>query len=210
MHKKMLLIGFTFLLVGCARIDNPNDYMTLVNRCLSDNPITNEVSLGYKYYLPKGVRKTRDYNYNQVFLTSNDSMYLYVDIISYYYKKELKYEENEKSIYYEKIEGNNKKGYLNISQEQDNYFVRMTYNYSKIEGYTTKENLNKFITLSTIILNSIDYNDTIITKVLEGDFGEFSEVTYELKKPIDASNSFSQFLEEYVQREEEGEQLPDE
>ena len=68
--------------------------------------------------------------------------------------------------------------------------------------------------LSSIIINSIDYNDKIIENVLNGNFGEFSDVTYEVEKPIDASNNFSQYLEEYVQKEDdkkdEKEQLPDE
>ena len=43
----------------------------------------------------------------------------------------------------------------------------------------------------------------MIEKVLEGNLGEFSEVTYEIKKPDGASSNFSQYLEEYVQKEEQ-------
>ena len=50
----------------------------------------------------------------------------------------------------------------------------------------------------------------MIEKVLEGDLGQFSEFTYEVKKPDGASSNFSQYLEEYVQKEDETEQLPDE
>ena len=68
------------------------------------------------------------------------------------------------------------------------------------------------VTLSSIILNSITYNDRVIEKILEGNLGEFSEVTYEIKKPDGASSNFSQYLEEYVQKEEQQkkEDLPDE
>ena len=70
------------------------------------------------------------------------------------------------------------------------------------------------ITLSSIILNSIKYNNKVIEKVLARDFGEFSELTYKVDKPEDASNNFSQYLEEYVQKEKkennEKEQIPDE
>ncbi len=209
MHKKILLICLTFLLVGCTRIDGINDYISLVNNCLVDKGITNDVSLGYKYYVPKGVKKVHDYNYNQIFFIDDSSIYLYVDIISYYYKKELIYEKSENSLYYEEINHKGKKGYLDISEKDNIYFIKLVYNYSKIEVYTSQDNLNKIITLSSIILNSIDYNDKVIEKVLDGDFGEFSEITYEVKKPDDASNNFSQYLEEYAQKEKQ-EKLPDE
>jgi hypothetical protein len=39
--------------------------------------------------------------------------------------------------------------------------------------------------------------------------GQFSEFTYEVEKPESANSNFSQYLEEYVQKEET-EQLPDE
>ena len=116
MHKKILLICLTFLLVGCTKINDTKDYITIVNNCLSDKKITNEVSLGYKYYVPKGAKKIRDYNYNQVFLVDDSSIYLYVDIISYFHKKDAVYEKNENNIYYQKIKHNDKQGYIEISK----------------------------------------------------------------------------------------------
>ena len=52
----------------------------------------------------------------------------------------------------------------------------------------------------------------VIKKVINESLGSFSEVTYEVDKPDDASNNFSQYLEEYVQEEEDdtSSQLPDE
>ena len=214
MRKKILLVGFVFLLVGCTKIENTEDYITLVNNCIKEKKITNQVSLGYKYYIPKGLKKIRDYNYNQVFLTEDSKIYLYVDIISYFYKKELNYDKSNNTIYYKEIINGKKNGYIEITKEEEDYFVKMVYNFSKIEAYTKKENLNKIITVSSILLNSIYYNDNLIKRVIEGDFGEFSEKTYKVKKPIDSNNSFSQYLEEYAGKEEKNDekkkQLPDE
>ena len=216
MHKKILLICLTFLLVGCTKINNTKDYITLVNNCLKDKKMTNEVSLGYKYYIPKGARKIHDYDYNQVFLVGENTIYLYVDIISYFHKKEINYEKTNNAIYYHEIKHNNKQGYVEISKEEEKYFLKIVYHYSKIEVYTNEKDLNKMITISSIILNSIDYNEKLIERVLEGDFGEFAEINYEVKKPTDASNSFSQYLEEYAEKDEKAEkdkkeeQLPDE
>lgn len=212
MYKKILFICFIFLLAGCTNINDSKDYVSLVKNCFTSKSVTNDVSLGYKYYVPKGVEKIHDYDYNQVFLSNDCSIYLYVDIISYYYKKDLQYQKTGKEFYYETFQNGNKKGYIKIEQEGNTYFVSIVYHYSKIEFYSDFNHLNKLITLSSVMLNSITYNDTVIEKVLEGNLGEFSEFTYEVKKPDGSSSNFSQYLEEYVQKEEQRkkEKLPDE
>ena len=212
MYKKLLFICFIFLLAGCTNINTNKDYVSLIENCFTSKNMTNDVSLGYKYYVPKGVEKIHDYDYNQVFLSNNCSIYLYVDIISYYYKKDLQYKKTGNEFYYETFQNGSKKGYIRIEQDEDIYFVSIVYNYSKVEFYSTFDNLNKLITLSSIMLNSINYNNTVIEKVLEGNLGEFSEFTYEVKKPDGSNSNFSQYLEEYVQKEEQRkkEKLPDE
>lgn len=213
MRKKLLIIVLVILLTGCAKVDKSNnDYNELIVGCLSKKTITNNVALGYKYYVPKGVKLIKNYDYNQKFLVDDDYLYLYVDITSYYYKKELTYEESNGSYYYSKISYDDKKGYIKITKDDYGYFVKIVYNYSKVEAYTDYDNLNKVVSLGTIILNNIDYNNKVIKKIMNESLGSFSEVTYEVDKPDDASNNFSQYLEEYVQEEEEdsSEQLPDE
>ena len=211
MCKKLVLICFVLLLCGCKRLNEHVSYIELVNNCLEDKEISNDVSLGYQYYVPRGVSKVHDYDYNQVFFAYNTSIYLYVDIISYYYKKELQSVETGNEFYFEDIHYNGKSGYLKIEKMEESYFVTILYHYSKIELFTNEENLNKMITIGSIILNSIHYNDVVIEKVMERDLGEFAEFTYEVDKPEGASSNFSQYLEEYVQKEEkEEEELPDE
>ena len=188
------------------------DYNSIIISCLTRKIITNEVARGYKFYIPKGVKLIKNYDYNQKFTVDNDEIYLYVDIVSYYYKNKLRYENELNSYYYKEISYNGKKGYIIITEENNKYLVKMVYNYSKIEAYTTKDNLNKVITISTIILNNIKYNDKIIEKTIDETAGIYKEVTYELDKPEDASNKFREYLEEYVQKETEETviQLPDE
>ncbi len=214
MHKKIILFCLVFLLLGCSKINDTKDYINLVNNCLNNKVSTNNVAIGYKYYTPKGVTKIQDYNYNHVFLIDNNKVYLYVDIISYFYKKELKHKKNDHAAYYEEIQNDKKNGYIEIIKEEEKYFLKIDYNYSRIETYVKEKDLNKMVTLSTIILNSIKYNNKVIEKVLARDFGEFSELTYKVDKPEDAKNNFSQYLEEYVQKEKkednEKEKIPDE
>lgn len=214
MQKRLLLVCFILLLTGCTKVNKENNnYIESVQICLKENQITNNVAQGYQYYVPKGVKKIHDYDYNQVFLIDDNYLYLYVDIISYHYKKEITIDQNNRNNennYYQTINYNGKNGYITVEKkENSDYFISILYNYSKMEGYVPKEKLTKVITLSSIILNSIEYNDTVIEKILEGDLGKFSEFTYEVDKPDEASSNFSQYLEEYVQKEET-EQLPDE
>ena len=213
MHKKLILIIFCLLLLsGCKKINDNDNYIEKVYNCLKEKSITNEVALGYKYYLPKGVKKIKDYDYNQVFLVDDCYLYLYVDIISFFHKEEIEKPEVGAESYYEVFNLKDKNGYILVEMRDEQYYLSIVYNYSKIEGYVEKENINKVITLSSIILNSIDYNDIVIEKILEGDLGQFSEFTYEVDKPEGASSNFSQYLEEYVQKEDEEkeEQLPGE
>lgn len=199
--RKLIICLLVLLLIGCKRVDNNDDYISYVYNCLNDNSITNNVSLGYKYYVPKGIKKIHDYDYNQIFLNGDTKIYLYVDIISYSYKKELVIDRIDDS-YFEKFKYNGN-GYIQILEEDDGYFVTIVYNYARVEFFSSREKLGENITLSSIILNSIKYNDVVIDKILEGDLGEFSEFAYELDKPEDASSNFSQILEEYVQKDDE-------
>ena len=202
MHKKLLLIFCCFLLIGCTRIDQVDDFSLLVNNCFGQAEATNNVSLGYTYYLPKGIKEIHDYDYNHTFLVDDDYVYLYVDIISYYYKRDLNFT-SKNVFYYKDIHFNDKNGYLEINQDGNKYFVKMVFNYAKIETIVERENLNKIITLSSIILNSIQYNDMVIERVMSGNLGEFSEMSYEIEKPSDAGSNFSQYLEESVQKDDD-------
>lgn len=208
MHKKLILIFCLLLLCGCKQINENNNYIDTVYNCLGYSGRTNSVALGYKYYVPKGVIKIKDYDYNQVFLIDDCYLYLYVDIVSYFHGEELNDLSNNNEYYYEKINYDNKKGYILVKEDLEQYYFTMVYNYSKIEGYVPKDKINKIITLSSIILNSIEYNRTVIEKILEGDLGQFSEFTYEVDKPEGAGSNFSQYLEEFVQKETGDEQLP--
>ena len=82
------------------------------------------------------------------------------------------------------------------------FFLKIIYNYAKIEANVALKDLNKIITQSMIILNSIDYNDNLISKIIEND--DFSSVDkeYEIKKPENTESKFSEYLSEYVQEEE--------
>ena len=54
------------------------------------------------------------------------------------------------------------------------------------------------ISYSTIILNSIKYNDNLISNLIENGQYSTNEIEYEIDKPDDSESKFSQYLQEYV------------
>lgn len=205
MKKIFILVGLLLLCTGCMRIDNKNNYNDIISMVVSNPKKANKTSIGYTYYLPLGVETVKDNDYNQKLKTENIDMYLYVDIVSYYYKNTLNFDEviSTNAFYYQKINFNNKTGYVKIDKlEDDNYFIKIVYNYAKIETYTSSSQINKILTNSMIILDSINYNDNLIKEIVENDNYGDKEKEYKIKKPEDAVSKFSEYLSEYVQDEE--------
>ena len=205
--KKVFILSLILLLcVGCTRIDNTDNYDIIVNSTLkSSQKFVNTASLGYKYYLPLGVSKVYDKDYNQKFKTDNVYIYLYVDVVSYYYHNNLNFNEEDSvdSYYYHKINNSGKVGYIKIAEEnEDIYFIKIVYNYAKVETYVPKTKIDTILANSMIILNSIDYNDNLIKKILDDEYFSSVDKEYKIKKPEDAKSKFSEYLSEYVQDEE--------
>lgn len=204
MKKILLPLFIILLLTGCSKIDNSTkEYKDVVNSILiNNNRNVNTASFGYKYYIPIGVNLVYDSNLNKKFKIKDTKIVLYVDIISYYYKNKLNYEENNKNIYYySKLND----GYISIEKNEKDYYLKIIYNYAKIESYVKEEDLVDVIAYSTIILNSITYNDTLISNFIEKGVSFGSDITYEIEKPEDSKSNFSQYLQEYVQENNEEE-----
>ena len=94
MKKVLILLALLLVCVGCTRIDNVEDLNVIVDTVLNgEEKKANETSLGYKYYLPVGLRKVTDRDYNQKFKMNNNFIYLYADIVSFHYQNKLNFEE---------------------------------------------------------------------------------------------------------------------
>ena len=211
MQKKWILVIILILFTGCTKInDEDTKHASYVVNCLGNKSYVNNVAVGYKYYLPKGVKKLKDFDYNQKFAFNDSYLYMFVDINSYFYKTNSEMKESVGDYYFQKISYDGKYGYVKIIQDNDYYFTRVFYNYAKIEFYSKKKDINKLLSVSATILNSIKYNKKVIEKILDESVGASKEFSYEIEKPVDASNSFSQYLEEYVTEEDTKEKLPDE
>lgn len=205
MKKIIILMTLVFLCSGCVKINDIDNYDILVDEIINDSDnIVNTTSLGYKYYLPIDVSRLYDRDFNQKFKIDDIYVYMYVDVTSYYNKSSLSFfdEGESNSYYYKKIDNEGKTGYINIIRNKDDYFLKIIYNYAKIEANVFEKDLNKVISYSLIILDSIEYNNVLISNIIENESFSSADKEYEIKKPENTESKFSEYLSEYVQEEE--------
>lgn len=171
--KKILLLCCLLLLAGCSvvRIDT-SDVDNIINVVLSkNNDLYNQIGKGYKYYVPRGVTYIDTNDYNDVLYSDGNYYYLYIDVVSYYYKVVEEYEENPDAYYSKKIDINGKQGYLEINkQDNGRYFIEFMYNYSKIEVEADYDDINNIILNTSYILSTVKFNDNIVKVVLDEEF----------------------------------------
>ena len=198
MKKKFLLIMVLLLCASCTRVNDKNYDDIVMNVTRNNSNIYNTTSLGYKYYLPLGVSKVYDKDYNQKFKVNDTYMYLYVDIVSYYYKNNLNLSDSDinNCYYYSPIKSDdNKTGYVKITKEDDNkYFIKIVYNYAKIESYVNDYEISNILSYSMIILDSISYNDKLVENILLEEYYSSSSKEYKIKKPENTESKFSEYL----------------
>ena len=202
--KKLLLMLFVLIfLTGCTAVRiNTKSIDNIVSVILSkENTLYNTIGKGYKYYVPRGVVYIDSNEYNEKLYCNGDYYYLYLDIISYYYKKDFTYKENKDLYYSKNIDMNNKKGYLEITKMDDKYYlIEFMYNYAKIEALVTEDKINEVVLNATYILSTVKYNDNVIKLVLDEDYFTNKEEKYNIFKSTNNSTSFEL---EYTEIEEE-------
>ena len=208
MKRVLLLLVSIILLFGCTKnVDfKEKDIDNLFNTYLSeDTSLVNQVSNGYKYYIPTGVKLLKSSNYNEELCYNGNTYYLHVDVINYYYKTRIEYEEDESLYFSKKLSYNNKEGYVEITKKDEQYLVSIYYNYAKIETYTNEKDLKNTIINLCYLLNSIKYNDSIIAFTVGEDNMEFKEEDFifftpkEDKNFIDYINEYDEYVEEEIE-----------
>lgn len=198
--KKILIILVTlFMATGCTvvRIDTEN-VDNIVSVVLSkNNKIYNRVGKGYKYYIPKGVSYVDTSDLNDKLYSEGNYYYLYIDAVSYFYKKEINYKENKDYYYSKKIDGK-KNGYLEIRKIGNKYKVEFFYNYARIETIVDGNSLNSAILNSSYILSTVKFNNNIIELMLNEEYFSNKEQQYTKftrKEETNSDNSL-EFVEE--------------
>ncbi len=203
MKKLFLMLFLLIFLTGCTAVRiNTSSIDNIVSVVLSkENTLYNTIGKGYKYYVPRGVVYIDSNEYNEKLYCNGDYYYLYLDIISYYYKKGFTYTENKELYYSKNIDINNKKGYLEITKMDDKYYlVEFMYNYAKIEALVTEDKINEVVLNATYILSTVKYNDNVIKLVLDEDYFTNKEEKYDIFKSTNNSTSFEL---EYTEIKEE-------
>lgn len=206
-YKQFIILIIILFLTGCTRLTDNIDN-TISDILGEQKTVVNTVGFGYMYYRPIGVMPVYSQNNNLVLKIKNSEIYFYVDIVGYYYKSENYIKDNAYNYYYKLLNYNDKKGFIGINKNDNNYFIEISYDYARIEGYASKEDFKEVLANILIILNNIKYNDTMITNLLSEDGLKDGEISYELKKPESAKSKFSQYLQEIVE-DEEKDKLPD-
>ena len=194
--KMIALFNVILLLSGCSIVYiNSMTIDEVITSILNTDTNLKTISFdGYSYYLPQGVNLKTNSNLNSILYYNSNKMFMYVDLVSYYHKVENTYTENTKSYYSRRIDIKGKSGYLEINEiSRDKYLIEYMYNYSKIEAYSNKSNLNKTLTNISYILNSVKYKDALLDSLV----GEGSLKYKEEKFDIFNSNGSDEDLLKY-------------
>lgn len=199
MKKGLLVLLMLFLLSGCTitKVDNYG-YEQIMDKILTMNIKTyNKVGKGYKYYAPRGVVRTDAKEYNDVLKRGDNTYYLYVDVVSYYYKTEFSYPTNDKSYFFKKLSSKNKNGYINIVKNDDKLYVQMVYNYAKIETYIKESDLKNAVIDISYILSSVNFNDSLLKKMYESGNFDSKEEVYKLFDNKEKKGNYLEHIKKY-------------
>ena len=198
MKKLFVIFSLVLFMTGCSMVKiNDQSYNEIIDSILTNQTDLKNVSLeGYSYYLPKGVLVKKTNGLNSSLYYNHKKMYLYVDVLSYYHKVEGSYEVDSSNYYSQVIDVNRKKGYLEITQISTKYFIEFMYNYSKIEAYAREEDLKKTVTTMAYILNSVQFQDTILSTLIGDNTLDYSEENFNIFKPRREEGSFLDYVEE--------------
>ncbi len=173
------LIAIIFL-SGCTNVKKLS-YDDIINTLSVENKNYNTFNKGYKFYTPKGLRVEELWSNSAVIASENATYYLYIDLISYYNKKDLNYTKKDNTIYSTTINYQDKKGYVEINLWENNkYLIEIMYNYAKIEVMVDEELINEALINSVNILKSVNYNDTIIESLLKEDRLNYTEEVFDM------------------------------
>ena len=206
MKKKRIIFCILLVLVtsGCTTIQK-SSYEDLIKRATeSKYKLCNHILRGYKYYLPVGLRSVSMDEYNEIIKGENTTYYLYTDLVSFYNKAKVSYEEKS-NIYYSKTFTKNKnKGIVNVRQDKDNnYVVQVIYNYARVEVIATELNLKSVIANALTIVTTMNYNSDVISSLIGVDSFSSLEETVSIFDKTEVDNDQLEVEETYTGNEEE-------
>lgn len=201
---KRIVILLSVLLVfitGCSvtRLDNKTMDES-IDVILSDKQKNYNVNFdGYKYYVPNGLEFLNKDEYNALLKdTNNNKYYLYVDAISYYHKIDIDFSKDNDSYYYKELNYNKKKGYIQVlSSGKDNYYIKMIFNYARLEAYASNNDLGSVVNNMCYILRSIKFNDKVLESLIGDNVLSYKEENYTLFETESSQEDFLDVVSKY-------------
>ena len=197
MKKIMFLAVIMLILCGCSNIHKMS-IDDITSNSLNGKMIKpNMIREGYKFYKPALMSSIESTKYNEVLRCKDYKYYLYVDLVSYYNKKNFEYEENDISYYSRQIKHKKKVGYIEINEiSDDQYLIEIMYNYAKIEVKVDRKDINEAISYSLSVLTSIRYNDKIIENIMGEDVLNNHEESVNIFNTVGSEKNHLEYVED--------------
>lgn len=195
--KKYIILFLLVLLTGCSivRIDT-SEIDNIVDIVLSkQNKLYNSEGIGYQYYIPRGVTHIETNDQVEKLYSDGTYYYLYIDTVSYYYKKHQKYEVNKDAYYYKDID-NNGDGFLEIDKQGSLYYIDFYYNNARIETVVSKDKINNAVLNCSYILSTVKFNKKVVKLMLDEDYFTNKTGKYDLFDNSTKSSKFELKVEE--------------
>ena len=179
MKKIVMLLSVFLLITGCSvtRIDNISIDKVVDTSVAVKIKSRNAIGKGYKYYLPKGVTRQSIDEYNERLYSNDDVYYLFIDVVSYLKKVDVEIPKHSDSYYFKELD----KGYIKIDEKDNEYYVNIYYNYSYIESYVKKENINTAVSNMIFILSTMKFKKNILTSGASDEIISSYEETFSIK-----------------------------
>ena len=201
MKKRIIFLLITIvLLTGCTiKKANYSSVRSIIDNVLyKDKKVTNKNYEGYNVYIPQGLRVVGK-NDNNIKIRDNkrNYYYLYVDTIAYHYKTNNTVNLDDLDYYVLELSNEKKLGYIDIKEKKGKYFIVIMYNYSKIEVFVEKEDLNNALVNACNILSSVKYNDVIIDTYVKSKKNITQEETFDIFSSKKENDSFLTYEKEY-------------
>ncbi len=196
--KYAFLVLIIIFVTGCSNIKQESLTNILKETNISTN-LSNTYRVGYKYYLPSGLKVYKSHDYNELLRDDRYNYYLYVDVVSYYNRVAVNYQLN-RNVYYSEVLEN---GYLEITMlNDDKYLIEIMDNYAKIEVIVDKHDINRSVTYAAIVLSSIEYKYDVLDNMMRENLLNSSEIEFDIFKTINTESNFSIYEAEYGQYDE--------
>jgi len=204
-HLILLLVFLCIFITGCEDLQKMSIEDIIAAGTERKITVYNKYRKGYKYNLPKGLDVRDGLEYNEIIMSKDYTYYLYIDAVSYYNKVIEKYEVSDKAYLSKQISFEDKYGYLEINELEDNkYFIEIMYNYAKIEVIVKKNDIHLVVANAISVLTSVHFNDNVLKTLLEEETSQFREFDFNIFETTTTTDSeYLQAVKDDVYQEEE-------